>query len=171
MSPDGIRTKDAAVSDAQAPALQLVGLWKRFGETTAVDHVDLTVPPGLLFGLVGSNGRQDHLAVDGGGAAAPGRWERAGLLRPGLVQIVVGFLVQDRLHLGAEAAGGQTGLALFISGSPAASRWKRLRDGYHLERRGRSGARERWSPTSSSEGANDLAIARDKRTPPLHRVP
>jgi ABC-2 type transport system ATP-binding protein len=42
--------------DGQAPALQLVGLLKRFGETTAVDHLDLAVPRGSLFGLVGPNG-------------------------------------------------------------------------------------------------------------------
>ena len=41
---------------AEAPALQLAGLLKRFGETTAVDHVDLTVPRGSFFGLVGPNG-------------------------------------------------------------------------------------------------------------------
>jgi ABC-2 type transport system ATP-binding protein len=41
---------------AEAPALQLEGLLKRFGETTAVDHVDLTVPRGSFFGLVGPNG-------------------------------------------------------------------------------------------------------------------
>jgi ABC-2 type transport system ATP-binding protein len=40
----------------QPPALELQGLVKRFGETTAVDHVDLTVPPGSFFGLVGPNG-------------------------------------------------------------------------------------------------------------------
>ena len=40
----------------QPPALQLSGLAKRFGETTAVDHVDLTVPLGSFFGLVGSSG-------------------------------------------------------------------------------------------------------------------
>jgi ABC-type branched-subunit amino acid transport system ATPase component len=37
----------------QAAALQLSGLVKRFGETTAVD---LTVPRGSFFGLVGANG-------------------------------------------------------------------------------------------------------------------
>jgi ABC-2 type transport system ATP-binding protein len=38
------------------PALELVGLVKRFGETTAVDHLDLVVPRGSFFGLVGPNG-------------------------------------------------------------------------------------------------------------------
>ena len=30
------------------PALQLTGLVKAFGETTAVDHLDLTVPAGSV---------------------------------------------------------------------------------------------------------------------------
>jgi ABC-2 type transport system ATP-binding protein len=41
---------------APAPALELLGLTKRFGETTAVDHLELTVPRGSFFGLVGPNG-------------------------------------------------------------------------------------------------------------------
>ena len=43
-------------SDGQAPALELVGLHKQFGETTAVDRLDLVVPRGSFFGLVGPNG-------------------------------------------------------------------------------------------------------------------
>lgn len=39
-----------------APALELAGLFKRFGDNVAVDHVDLSVPPGSFFGLVGPNG-------------------------------------------------------------------------------------------------------------------
>src|SRR5690348_13292922 len=38
------------------PALEFAGLVKRFGDNVAVDHVDLTVPPGSFFGLVGPNG-------------------------------------------------------------------------------------------------------------------
>ncbi|HEX5542586.1 MAG TPA: ABC transporter ATP-binding protein [Micromonospora sp.] len=38
------------------PALRLAGLVKSFGDTTAVDHVDLAVPAGSFFGLVGPNG-------------------------------------------------------------------------------------------------------------------
>ncbi|MPZ81230.1 MAG: ATP-binding cassette domain-containing protein [Actinophytocola sp.] len=37
-------------------ALGLSRLFKRFGHTIAVDHVDLAVPAGSFFGLVGPNG-------------------------------------------------------------------------------------------------------------------
>jgi len=52
-----ISTSDEAVeADRHALALELDGLAKRFGQTTAVDHVDLAVPAGSFFGLVGPNG-------------------------------------------------------------------------------------------------------------------
>ncbi|MFC4008056.1 ABC transporter ATP-binding protein [Nonomuraea purpurea] len=37
-------------------ALELTGLTKRFGDNVAVDHVDLSVPQGSFYGLVGQNG-------------------------------------------------------------------------------------------------------------------
>ncbi|QLQ40414.2 ABC transporter ATP-binding protein [Micromonospora robiginosa] len=43
-------------ADGRPAALRLSGLHKRFGSTTAVDHVDLVVPQGSFFGLVGPNG-------------------------------------------------------------------------------------------------------------------
>ena len=39
-----------------APAIELRGLTKRFGETLALDHVDLVVPSGVVFGFLGRNG-------------------------------------------------------------------------------------------------------------------
>src|SRR5690625_1667386 len=38
------------------PAIEAEGLVKRFGDTTAVDGVDLTVERGTVFGLLGPNG-------------------------------------------------------------------------------------------------------------------
>ena len=38
------------------PALSIVGLHKVFGETVAVNHIDMTVPQGSFFGVVGPNG-------------------------------------------------------------------------------------------------------------------
>jgi ABC-2 type transport system ATP-binding protein len=37
-------------------ALRLSGIRKTFGATTAVDHLDLTVPAGGLYGVIGPNG-------------------------------------------------------------------------------------------------------------------
>jgi ABC-2 type transport system ATP-binding protein len=39
-----------------APAIELRGLTKRFGDTTALDHADLVVRPGVVFGFLGRNG-------------------------------------------------------------------------------------------------------------------
>jgi lipooligosaccharide transport system ATP-binding protein len=38
------------------PAISIHGAVKRFGAITAVDHLDLEVPPGVCFGLLGPNG-------------------------------------------------------------------------------------------------------------------
>jgi ABC-2 type transport system ATP-binding protein len=38
------------------PAIQATGLRKAFGETRAVDGVDLDVPPGAVYGVLGPNG-------------------------------------------------------------------------------------------------------------------
>ena len=62
----------ATEPDRQAPALRLTGLHKQFGDTTAVDHLDLTVPPGSFFGLVGPNGAGKTTALS----------MAVGLLRP-----------------------------------------------------------------------------------------
>jgi ABC-2 type transport system ATP-binding protein len=40
----------------EAPIIETRGLTRRFGELTAVDHVDLTVTRGEIFGLVGPDG-------------------------------------------------------------------------------------------------------------------
>ncbi|MBN9176038.1 MAG: ABC transporter ATP-binding protein [Microbacterium sp.] len=42
--------------DAAVPALRVRGLRKSFGQTRAVDAVDLTIPPGTFYGIVGPNG-------------------------------------------------------------------------------------------------------------------
>ncbi|WCD91733.1 ABC transporter ATP-binding protein [Microbacterium sp. nov. GSS16] len=50
---------DSIDPDEPAPArdaIRIRGLVKRFGDTNAVDDVDLTVPAGSFYGLVGPNG-------------------------------------------------------------------------------------------------------------------
>ena len=73
---DGIPAGGAQARQ-EPPALLLTGLLKRFGDKTAVDHVDLTVPRGSFFGLVGPNGAGKTTSLsmavgllrpDGGGA-------------------------------------------------------------------------------------------------------
>ena len=40
----------------EAPAISVKGLTKRFGKTTVVDHVDMEVPRGAIYGFLGPNG-------------------------------------------------------------------------------------------------------------------
>ncbi|MGK5682922.1 ATP-binding cassette domain-containing protein [Actinoplanes sp. URMC 104] len=65
-----------------APAIETAGLVKKFGDTRAVDGVDLTVPPGTVYGLLGPNGAGKTTVVrmlatllrpDGGEARVFGR--------------------------------------------------------------------------------------------------
>jgi ABC-2 type transport system ATP-binding protein len=58
--------------EEQPPALRMTGLHKAFRDTVAVDQVDLTVLPGLFFGLVGPNGAGKTTALS----------MATGLLRP-----------------------------------------------------------------------------------------
>ena len=62
----------ATAPPQQPPALEFVGLRKSFGETVAVDDVNLTVPCGSFFGLVGPNGAGKTTALS----------MAVGLLRP-----------------------------------------------------------------------------------------
>ena len=61
-----------SADDGQAPALEFSKLYKKFGENTAVDHIDLVVPRGSFFGLVGPNGAGKTTALS----------MATGLLRP-----------------------------------------------------------------------------------------
>ena len=40
----------------ETPAIEAEGLTRRFGDFTAVDHVSFKIPPGEIFGFLGSNG-------------------------------------------------------------------------------------------------------------------
>nr|WP_292834495.1 ABC transporter ATP-binding protein [Microbacterium sp.] len=42
--------------DTGTPALRIRGISKSFGQTRAVDGVDLTIPAGIFYGVVGPNG-------------------------------------------------------------------------------------------------------------------
>ncbi len=53
--PEPMRSPEPAAPEA-APPIEVRGLVKRYGELVAVDHVDLTVEPGDVFGYLGPNG-------------------------------------------------------------------------------------------------------------------
>jgi ABC-2 type transport system ATP-binding protein len=66
-------------------ALDLAGLTKVFGENVAVDHLDLTIPQGSFYGLVGQNGAGKTTTIsmavgllrpDEGAAGHPAWWPR-----------------------------------------------------------------------------------------------
>src|SRR5690606_14286534 len=44
------------IPQASTPAVELRGIVKAFGDTRAVDGIDLTVPAGSFYGVVGPNG-------------------------------------------------------------------------------------------------------------------
>ncbi|MHB1139314.1 MAG: ATP-binding cassette domain-containing protein, partial [Microthrixaceae bacterium] len=44
------------MSDVDGPAIETVALGKRFGPHVALDHLDLVVPRGTVFGYLGPNG-------------------------------------------------------------------------------------------------------------------
>ncbi len=62
----------AASVDVDTAALAAHGITKVFGDTRAVDGIDLVVPPGIFYGLVGPNGAGKTTALS----------MIAGLLRP-----------------------------------------------------------------------------------------
>lgn len=56
-APAGVsRTSDRARRDEAARPVEARGLVKRYGEITAVDHIDLSVEPGDVYGFLGPNG-------------------------------------------------------------------------------------------------------------------
>lgn len=46
------------------PAIELSGLVKRYGPVTAVDHLDMVVPPGQIVALLGPNGAGKSTATE-----------------------------------------------------------------------------------------------------------
>ena len=71
---------DEPLADGDVPALRLRGISKSFGETRAVDGVDLTIPAGTFYGIVGPNGAGKTTTLS----------MIAGLLRPDGGRIEVG---------------------------------------------------------------------------------
>jgi ABC-2 type transport system ATP-binding protein len=80
-----------------APPVSARGLVKRYGEIVAVDHVDLTVEPGDVFGYLGPNGAGKTTSLR----------MLLGLIRP--TEGVVELFGRDPLVAGARALDGVAG--------------------------------------------------------------
>lgn len=74
------RAAGADVPRAAPPAVRVEGLWKRFGDHTAVAGIDLVLPAGRFIGLVGPNGAGKTTTLS----------MVTGLLRPDLGRIEIG---------------------------------------------------------------------------------
>nr|WSW67589.1 ABC transporter ATP-binding protein [Streptomyces sp. NBC_00995] len=79
-SDDADRAVVPGVPRATPPAVRVEGLWKRFGEHTAVAGIDLVLPAGKFIGLVGPNGAGKTTTLS----------MVTGLLRPDLGRIEIG---------------------------------------------------------------------------------
>ena len=68
-----------------APAIRTEGLTKHFGKVVAVDHLDLQVQPGEIFGFLGPNGAgKVDLREVAARPAAPNVWAGVAGRHPGV---------------------------------------------------------------------------------------
>lgn len=105
----------------QRPAVQVRGLWKRYGEQVAVQGIDLELPAGQFIGLVGPNGAGKTTTLS----------MITGLLRPdsGTVEIGGYDVWQDPAEVKARIGVLPEGLRLFerLSGRELLAYTGRLR--------------------------------------------
>jgi len=122
----------AAPSDAFA--IQASELTRRFGNLTAVDHVDLAIPYGAIFGLLGSNGAGKTtmikmlttLLAPTSGTAQVGGFD---IVRsPGAVRARIGYVPQLLSADGALTGFENLLLSARLYGIPAAERRARIDD-------------------------------------------
>ncbi len=83
--------------DTDAAPVEARGLVKRYGDIVAVDHVDLTVEPGDVYGYLGPNGAGKTTSLR----------MLLGLIRP--TEGASRLFGRDPLHAGARALEGVAG--------------------------------------------------------------
>ncbi|MFD4013330.1 ABC transporter ATP-binding protein [Streptomyces albidoflavus] len=95
----------AGTPKAAVPAVRVRGLWKRFGQQTAVAGIDLKLPAGKFIGLVGPNGAGKTTTLS----------MVTGLLRPdeGTVEVVGHDVWRDPAEVKARIGVLPEGLRLF----------------------------------------------------------
>ena len=90
-----------APAPAPAPALELRGLWRRFGAKVAVAGIDLVVPAGSFYGLVGPNGAGKTTTL---------------LMATGLLRPDAGTVLVDGVDLWADPIRGKSMLGVLPDG-------------------------------------------------------
>ncbi|MFE9318854.1 ABC transporter ATP-binding protein [Streptomyces albidoflavus] len=95
----------AGTPTAAVPAVRVRGLWKRFGQQTAVAGIDLELPAGKFIGLVGPNGAGKTTTLS----------MVTGLLRPdeGTVEVAGHDVWRDPVEVKARIGVLPEGLRLF----------------------------------------------------------
>src|ERR687885_548871 len=135
--------------DGPVPVVQARGLVKRYGSITAVDNVDLNVPPGAVYGLLGPNGAGKTtfmrilfglIRPDEGRIELFGRRELAG--RVEALEEVAGFVETPRFYPYLSARANLEALATLDRRDGAADRIPELLEQVELSDRARSKVRE-----------------------------
>ena len=131
------------------PVVRASGLVKRYGPITAVDNVDLTVPPGAVYGLLGPNGAGKTtfmrilfglITPDEGRIELFGRTELAG--RVEALEDVAGFVETPRFYPYLSGRANLEALATLDRRDGAADRIPELLEQVELSDRARSKVRE-----------------------------
>jgi len=158
-------------SGSEAVAVRTRGLTKRFGELTAVDRLELSVPQRTIFGLLGTNGAGKTTVIKMLTTLIPaseGSAEVAGIdivSHPGDVRWRIGY-VSQLLSADAEMTGYEN---LLISAKlydlPSRERASRIREA--LRFMGLSGAADKMVSQYSGGMIRRLEIAQSM----LHRPP
>jgi ABC-2 type transport system ATP-binding protein len=87
-------TSDSAIDNGAA--IQIENLTKRYGDKTAVENLDLVIPPGEIFAFLGPNGAGKTTTIK----------VMAGLLKPSEGRVLIGGHDIQREHLHAKAVLG-----------------------------------------------------------------
>jgi len=102
------------MSDSAQPlfAIEAEGLTKRFGDTLAVDALDLRIPHGTVFGFLGPNGAGKSTTIR----------MLMGLIRPSTGRaLILGTEVVGRAHASKARVG-------YVPESPSIYRWMRVQE-------------------------------------------
>src|SRR3954464_8271176 len=133
----------------EPPVVRAQGLVKRYGEIVAVDHVDLAVPAGAVYGLLGPNGAWKTtfmrmlfglIRPDAGSVELFGRAEVAG--RVEALEDVAGFVETPRFYPYLSGRANLEVLATLDRRDASAERIPELLDQVELSDRAHSKVRE-----------------------------